>query len=898
MALRAVVFVVLLASTSLAADRAFTYRSTHGTECDCDPAKTPSHALVCKHEVHTCRYTHANHYRYRSQAGDWTGAKGQTSVCTGTSSHLSLRVVHPVGQADELEAHMNASHTSHPGHRCRLLVDGKCACCDCAAVHFCWSPKVHGVPAFQGPGPGASESAAAGAAFRSNKCVRMSGMNATECRAKCATHADCEGVYVDGDACMVLRRGCINRGCEQRLPAGSDPYRNGCYHRFDSSDALRSAGRGRFETGLKMAMLTAKDASAGSFLQLRSATPDGVCPPEVPGPVRIGRITGWVAGRFHREPGHTSPFTDPGEYRDPRGHDYSGNYQIRHVPDDEDPIKTVTECAEHCARNARCVAFEYNNRHLSCRVVTRTDRTLAAAAMGVATTDALHGLADPTQNVTLPPPVASVDPAGCDLSPWSGWSPCSRACGVGERVRERIVLDVKGKATHESCGHALAERGACILRPCLGVEAWVHDMYLMTARTTYPGRPTEYPRELLTNSRFRSVLANEPTAWVKDPRLVWDVMGRALRLTNPKHEGAAGIVQRYVQVRRGGHYTLRARGGGTRHAKLFVRDSANGRAETFDPATGDAPVRPRFTLAPGVVEVTFVAQSDLLDVGVFFETGDEEKVLTLTEISLTHDDTPTMSTTPGPPTPSPTPPPLQLMRNPTFNQLPTLRAWRAIDGARLAVAHPQAQTSQKKSGRAAVVELVATPSSRKRKQRENPGFAQTVRGLQSGHTYRIKITGRLQRTVGGKYRPKRLDDVAARVWVSTLDGQDIVWGKRGEDRRQPSRGWAWNKDHTHYKQTPGYWEGSLPSGPKSKNVEVTFTVPEGVRDVKVGVRLAGDFSPADIMHISSLWMQRVATCVSFHCKIEHHRCHFGAFTYWKAARSTDHLAVALTPHKI
>ena len=218
----------------------FSLRNAHSTECDCDPQDPAlrSSTLVCQQETHHCRYTALNRgHDSWDIAGQWWGHADPNGTCSGTTQHSSIRVSHPFSEMlEQVSPLHNASHWTVPAHRCKMLrapngsYTHDCACCDCAAVHYCWSPKVLGSLAFQGPGPGDSSRATRAAGVRKDRCIRLSGLDESRCRSECAQIEDCEGIAMHGGECVLAREGCMNRGCAVDIPLGSNPYRNGCYH--------------------------------------------------------------------------------------------------------------------------------------------------------------------------------------------------------------------------------------------------------------------------------------------------------------------------------------------------------------------------------------------------------------------------------------------------------------------------------------------------------------------------------------------------------------------------------------------------------------------------------------------------------------------------------------------
>lgn len=150
-----------------------------------------------------------------------------------------------------------------------------------------------------------------------------------------------------------------------------------------------------------------------------------------------------------------------------------------------------------------------------------------------------------------------------------------------------------------------------------------------------------------------------------------------------------------------------------------------------------------------------------------------------------------------------------------------------------------------------------------------------------------------------------MDPALARLWVSTYDDEDIVWGNRMDDRLHPgmnesrpyiSRHLA--DGSTKIEPSPRYRTGALANGAHSQNQTVTFTVPHGVDRVRVGVLLCCGYTTRDVAFVTSMSLHRVTTCASFSCKVERHHCHFGRFTYWAAAHSSDVMAVAHMKHAL
>merc|ERR1711871_1507600 len=125
-----------------------------------------------------------------------------------------------------------------------------CKCCDCtpeAPAAFCWGPKSYGELAYQGVGEGYGDLAAAAAAFRAEKCVRINGYDGAACRAECDMRgSDCEGIQMQGkDRCTIALKGCLNQGCVEQLPLGTNPYKNGCYRAPKAKVATASWRRRR-----------------------------------------------------------------------------------------------------------------------------------------------------------------------------------------------------------------------------------------------------------------------------------------------------------------------------------------------------------------------------------------------------------------------------------------------------------------------------------------------------------------------------------------------------------------------------------------------------------------------------------------------------------------------------
>ncbi|XP_065689130.1 SCO-spondin-like [Patagioenas fasciata] len=58
----------------------------------------------------------------------------------------------------------------------------------------------------------------------------------------------------------------------------------------------------------------------------------------------------------------------------------------------------------------------------------------------------------------------------CILSPWGGWGPCSRSCGLGVTLRRRALL--RGALSAGGCTHPRLDTRACFLRACPVPGAW------------------------------------------------------------------------------------------------------------------------------------------------------------------------------------------------------------------------------------------------------------------------------------------------------------------------------------------------------------------------------------------------------------------------------------------
>lgn len=233
--------------------------------CSCDPATAAAAASVtCRKEEHSCKYNHDNHSEKplfsALDRGKWRGAKKDGS-CTGTSKHWSIRVSHPPATGEIDDPHAQHHHEPIKMHRCKMVTTAApagmtsgtisaCKCCDCtpeAPAAFCWGPKARGELAYQGVGEGYGDLAAAAAAFRAEKCVRLEGYDEAACRAECDKRgADCEGIQMKGKSgCTVALKGCINQGCVEQLPLGTNPYKNGCYRAPKAKDATASWRRRR-----------------------------------------------------------------------------------------------------------------------------------------------------------------------------------------------------------------------------------------------------------------------------------------------------------------------------------------------------------------------------------------------------------------------------------------------------------------------------------------------------------------------------------------------------------------------------------------------------------------------------------------------------------------------------
>jgi hypothetical protein len=236
---------------------------TGSASCFCNPdTDVASTDVTCVAEEHTCAYTHLTHSTKPlfsvEDRGKWRGAKHST--CTGTSKHWSLRVTHPAATG-LYGPNAQPMHTPVKMHRCKMVkvpvplgMGGGdhhiCRCCDCqpeAPAAFCWGPKAWGEIAYQGVGEGYGDMASAAAAFRNEKCLRKPGYDAAACRAECDKRgADCEAIQMKGKTgCTIALKGCMNQGCAEQLPLGSNPYKNGCYHTPTALDATASWRRRR-----------------------------------------------------------------------------------------------------------------------------------------------------------------------------------------------------------------------------------------------------------------------------------------------------------------------------------------------------------------------------------------------------------------------------------------------------------------------------------------------------------------------------------------------------------------------------------------------------------------------------------------------------------------------------
>jgi hypothetical protein len=241
------------------------YTGSGSAACFCDPSTAAqSLEVTCRQEEHTCQWNHENHSEKPifslSDRGKWRGSKKPGS-CTGNTTHTSIRVSHPHASGLEPPHVTQYHHEVVKMHRCKIVTVpapmgmssatiSACKCCDCtpeAPAAFCWGPKAKGELAYQGVGEGYGDMAKAAAAFRKEKCVHLPGYDEAACRAECDKRgSDCEGIQMKGKSgCTVALKGCLNQGCVEQLPLGTNPYKNGCYRAPKAKDATASWRRRR-----------------------------------------------------------------------------------------------------------------------------------------------------------------------------------------------------------------------------------------------------------------------------------------------------------------------------------------------------------------------------------------------------------------------------------------------------------------------------------------------------------------------------------------------------------------------------------------------------------------------------------------------------------------------------
>jgi len=579
----------------------------------------------------------------------------------------------------------------------------------------------------------------------------------------------------------------------------------------------------------------------------------------------------------------------------------------RIVPLGEQSSDGIGECALDCVREHSCIGFSYDNVRGRCRWFSARNRAQSMLAFQSSRT-ALYGTVEhgadtaTVQPGALPGPDAARASKLCDWSPWSGWSPCSRSCGLGQRSRTRISLQspesiAVGYLDGPRAGHvrhaprctATAEREMCNSAACPNdATAWTSDVWLEKSRTSWPG-----DGELAWNSDFSlSSAKGEPLGWEKDSGLRWSythmVHGAAhgaVTIVAGSAQSRSIVQQQWISLTRGKRYALRVSGQTRQVVRLLARASVGDKASLLVMREV-----PRLSPQLRTVEAVFVAEvgghtmadeteevrghapeTFPVDIGIAFEGAVSNDACSLTRVSLREVEHATEArkaeSAHGWVTPAPKPAgwrPSQLVGNARFTN--GLASWESHDGGKLSAVKFSSRNG----------ELTLRPPTLH--SGPHPGMFQRISQLTPGAHYRLTISGRLVRArdvATASARGSKDGQLGlARLWVSTAGGEDVVWGARNDDRLGSSS------------SVPKiiHSASALTTGDQSAEVSGSFVVPAGVTSARIGVLFCCGFERADVVYVDRVALYELQPCSSFRCSFERHHCHFGGFRTWRAAK--------------